>query len=222
MNDIYFSKRDDFFYGVIADKQTKRDNKISDILGEDFIEYYYTPDTTKCDNIWDAKFWKDKVAAEKTANWESSIEIRKISRKEFISLIPDSVENPTIRYKKNLKIKLEEVKYELKWSEFRKQYKCIDSYVKVDKPHIWSPCKNCGLIPLIQVYDNCRCTGCGCGEDKYNHFTIRAESINSYSNRNGGSLSGYNSDELRMNWNLWVRNGQNWFEEMKKKNPDIW
>lgn len=87
------------------------------------------------------------------------------------------------------------------------KYKCISAYKIPDKPEEWLNCPNCGLIPLVWEYDNGRSTGCGCGENEYNHFSIWSESIMSHVSRNGGSALNYNSNKLKINWNYWVNHG---------------
>jgi hypothetical protein len=87
------------------------------------------------------------------------------------------------------------------------KYKCIDSYEIPKNPENWSQCPNCGLRPLVWEFDNGRTTACGCGKNKYDHFSIWSESIMSHIKRNGGSVQDYNSDKLMINWNYWVHNG---------------
>lgn len=87
------------------------------------------------------------------------------------------------------------------------KYKCINSYEIPKNPENWSPCPNCGLRPLVWEFDNGRATACGCGKNKYDHFSIWSESIMSHIKRNGGSVQDYNSDKLMINWNYWVHNG---------------
>lgn len=97
------------------------------------------------------------------------------------------------------------------------EYKAISSYKPLKNPEKWLKCPNCKLKPLIWTFDNGRHTACGCGKNEYNHFSIRAESImsvmqNSY---NGTSLAKYDQDELRKNWNHWVKTGEELFEYQK-------
>jgi hypothetical protein len=221
-NQPYFGKRDTFYYVILASKEIIRDNKISEILGLDFEEKYASPITGWTTDIWDAKFWKDESAVIRYVNRNPNSKLVKIDRSKFISLIPDNVKNPTERYLNNLKIKQEEVEYLKEWTEFRKKYKATDSYVKVKDPENWIPCKSCGLIPLVNEFDNGRWTACGCGENEYNNFSIRAESVMSYYHRRGGDMTGYNTSALKMNWNQWVLTGQDIFKQMKINNPEIW
>jgi len=44
----------------------------------------------------------------------------------------------------------------------------------------------------------------------------------SFVKRNNGSALGFISDELRMNWNQWVKTGQDVYKQMKENNPEIW
>lgn len=96
------------------------------------------------------------------------------------------------------------------------KYKCISAYKipnalvpgHFNKTTEWLNCPNCGLKPLVWEYNNGRSTGCGCGKDEYNHFSIWSESIMSHVTRNGGSALEYDSDKLRKNWNYWVETGE--------------
>lgn len=96
---------------------------------------------------------------------------------------------------------------DIKISIVEGKYKCISAYKIPDDHEKWLACPNCGLKPLVWEFNNGRSTACGCGENEYRHFSIYAESIMSYINRNNGSALLYNSDELRMNWNYWVVSG---------------
>lgn len=90
------------------------------------------------------------------------------------------------------------------------EYKCIDAYKKPENPMEWLPCPRCGLRPLVWEFDNGRATACGCGTDCYSHWSVQAESIMSVIKRsdNGKSAEAYNIDELKNNWNHWVRTGE--------------
>jgi hypothetical protein len=88
------------------------------------------------------------------------------------------------------------------------KYKCISAYKIPVNPSKWINCPNCGLKPLVWEFNNGSSTGCGCGENEYNHFSIWTESIMSNIKRNGGSLKFYDSDKLRKNWNHWVHYGE--------------
>lgn len=88
------------------------------------------------------------------------------------------------------------------------KYKCISSYTIPKDVREWFPCPNCGLRPLIWEFNNGSSTGCGCGKNEYDHFSIHTESIMSHINRNNGSVLNYNSNGLKDNWNHWVTTGE--------------
>lgn len=90
------------------------------------------------------------------------------------------------------------------------EYKCIDAYKKPENPMEWLPCPRCGLRPLVWEFDNGRATACGCGTDCYSHWSVQAGSIMSVIKRsdNGKSAEAYDIDELKNNWNHWVRTGE--------------
>lgn len=88
------------------------------------------------------------------------------------------------------------------------KYKCISAY-KIPKDLLtWRKCPNCNLYPLVWEFNNGRSTGCGCGKNEYNHFSIVAESVMSHISRNSGSAEFYDVRELKRNWNHWVRTGE--------------
>lgn len=84
---------------------------------------------------------------------------------------------------------------------FIKEPICIDAYKYPADIENWLPCPCCGLKPKVWQFDNGQQTACGCGNSKYDHFAVFAESIMSYHKRNNGILKGYDSDALRKNWN---------------------
>lgn len=227
--ELYHGRRDTFYYIELFDKSTSRDNKISELFGIEPTKRYrsFNDSTSK---IYLAKFWKDESSAIRACRYKTGVTsfVKKMTQEEFIESIPDlnqiedASEKTHPNYIKNLKHKKDEIVYLENWILEREKYKAISSYKKVSKPQWWYPCKNCGLIPLVWEFDNGRSTACGCGENEYNHHSIRAESIMSYVKRHDGSASGYNSDELRMNWNQWVIAGQDIYNDMKKKNSEIW
>lgn len=59
----------------------------------------------------------------------------------------------------------------------RYKYKCIDAYEEPENPMEWLPCPRCGLRPLVWEFDDGRATACGCGTDRYSHWSVQAESI---------------------------------------------
>ena len=82
------------------------------------------------------------------------------------------------------------------YNQGEKLYQCNDFYVPVGDSHEWLPCPECGLKPLVWIFDNGCYTACGCGDNKYNHFSIRAESICSYLDR----LDTYNNRRYNNFW----------------------
>ena len=96
---------------------------------------------------------------------------------------------------------------------------CTSTYTETDKT--WDECPNCGLRPMQWCYDNGRSTGCGCGNNKYDHFSIYAESIMSVYRRTG-STAEYDLDELRKNWNHWCRTGEILFKHASERMDGRW
>jgi len=90
-------------------------------------------------------------------------------------------------------------------------YCLIDRYIFPDDTEEWLPCPNCGLKPKIWEYDNGRSTGCGCGEDMFDHFSVFAESIMSVYRRTNGTKE-YHTNDLKNNWNHWVKTGEHIFK----------
>ncbi len=83
---------------------------------------------------------------------------------------------------------------------------CISAYEypeeqAYDNGKEWSNCPCCGLKPKVWAFDNGLSTACGCGDTKYDHFSVYAESIMSVHSRCGGNVGEYKSDQLRTNWN---------------------
>ena len=223
---IYFGKRDTFYYYEVGDKSVIRDNQLSELFGEEVKLVYYSVNGPT-EFIYCAKFWKDKSAALRFLNNRKlQHQLREMNREEFIKSIPDKSDVGNLsndeRWIKNYTSKKQEMKYSKVWEEYRKKYKAIEAYKKVNNPQFWLPCKNCGLIPLAWEFNNGRSTACGCGDNEYQHHSIQAESIMSWVKRHNGSASGFISEELRMNWNQWVKTGQDVYKQMKENNPEIW
>ena len=221
---IYLGKRDTFYCVAVEGVSIARDNKISELFGEPTNTIYHSP-AKPTEHIYCAKFWKDKNSALQHMRTRPNRRLIELTRDEFIDSIPDkdSVLEPADQtYLKNLERKEEEVEYNKMWIEYRKKYKAIGAYKKVKDPQWWLRCKDCQLIPLVWEFNNGRSTACGCGKNEYVHHSIHAESIMSYVTRNDGSALGYNTSELRMNWNQWVKTGQDIFKEQKKKNDKLW
>lgn len=217
-------KRDKFYYLLVTDLQKKRDDKISQLFDEDvemrFLSQYdkYRYQTTN--QIHLTRFWKDSGAALRVAEHHKKIqeqkgnqiifEIQNMNRDLFLKSIPDTNEDDYVT-RKNQKMKAEELKYINQVKDFRSEYKAISAYDVVKEPWLWLNCPKCGLKPLVWEFNNGRSTACGCGENEYRNHSIEAESIMSYVTRNGGSALGYDSDELRKNWNHWCKTGEHKF-----------
>ena len=100
---------------------------------------------------------------------------------------------------------------------------CIDAYEDPEHPEQWDCCPNCKLKPKIWTFDNGRSTACGCWEDKYHHFSVRAESIMSVHKRTDGKkMTEYDSDELRKNWNHWCKTGDILFHHASERDDGRW
>ena len=102
---------------------------------------------------------------------------------------------------------IEDIRY-IKLDILVGKYKCISAYTIPKDVEKWLPCPNCGLKPLTWEFNNGSSTACGCGKNEYDHFSIHSESIMSYITRHNGSALHYNSNNLRLNWNLWVTTGK--------------
>lgn len=79
----------------------------------------------------------------------------------------------------------------------------------IDESNVIKDTKNhIGLVK--EVSRDGRATACGCGTDCYSHWSVQAESIMSVIKRsdNGKSAEAYDIDELKNNWNHWVRTGE--------------
>ena len=214
----YFGKRDIFYYFEVADKSAQRDTKLAELFGEEVKRIYYAPLTTT-DKIYRAKFWKDESAiirAKGNFNYPDNMIIHQLYREDWINIIPDGLDEKDGFYLSNLHTKKKEVKANVEWLEFRKKYKASNAYTRVKDPQWWLPCKDCGLIPLVWEFNNGRSTACACDH------SIQAESVFSVMTRNNLSAVGYNPSDLRMNWNQWVKTGQDVFSIQKKLNPTIW
>lgn len=108
---------------------------------------------------------------------------------------------------------------EIKINRVQGKYKAISAYKIPKNVENWLDCKNCGLKPLVWLFNNGSSTACGCGKNEYNNFSIVSESVMSYTIRNNGSVLNYNSDRLRLNWNHWVSTGEilESFDSLKEK-----
>lgn len=110
------------------------------------------------------------------------------------------------------------IERDVKLSIIFNKYKCTSAYIIPDNISEWINCPNCGLKPLVWEFDNGRSTGCGCGENEYNHFSINSESIMSIVSRNGGSSMEYDPKKLMINWNHWCLTGEDLepYDELRK------
>lgn len=97
----------------------------------------------------------------------------------------------------------------------------IDAYDFPDDLIDWSDCPCCGLKPQVWEFDNGRSTACGCWENKYDHFSIWAESIMSVHIRTNKTADYYSGDLLK-NWNHWCAMGEVLFEHASKRTDGRW
>jgi len=69
----------------------------------------------------------------------------------------------------------------------------------------WLECPECKLKPRIWEFDNGRQATCVCGENLFSHkHLVTAKPIGEFVRETGG-FEGYDRDELRKNWNLYVK-----------------
>ncbi len=85
-------------------------------------------------------------------------------------------------------------------------YDLIDAFRDPDGAP-WTPCPRCNLPPKVWLFDNGRHTGCGCRENTYRHFAVRAESIMSCYRRTGNTVE-YDSGALRVAWESYCTTGE--------------
>lgn len=89
---------------------------------------------------------------------------------------------------------------------------CIESYEKPRNNNNWLKCPRCKLKPLVWIFNNGASTACGCRNSMFDYFTVRSESIMSQYKRTGFTKK-CTEEELRKNWNFWVRTNQHVFKE---------
>jgi hypothetical protein len=106
-------------------------------------------------------------------------------------------------FSKFLKMKEDEIKRNINISIINDEYRCTSFYKIPKSVMLWSKCPKCNLYPLVNEFDNGSYTGCGCI-----NFSIHTESIMSNVIRNNGSVLYFDSDNLRKNWNHWVKTGE--------------
>ena len=100
-NSPYYTKRDTFYYFIIADKAKMRDNRLAELFGDDVSYEYFRPGNNT-DKIYCAKFWKDYNSIVRAKN--PNLEVQSISRDKWINLIQENVGSVDPWYIKNLKI----------------------------------------------------------------------------------------------------------------------
>lgn len=89
---------------------------------------------------------------------------------------------------------------------WRWEFMGFDFYEIPENQDEWLPCPECGEKPRVWVFDHSRSAHCVCGVDRYHHkHTVKATPIAYYIETTGG-FTGYDSDELRKNWNNYVKN----------------
>jgi len=86
-------------------------------------------------------------------------------------------------------------------------YFCIPSFQVPEDLNEWDKCPYCGLTPKVWEFNNGRWTACGCWNNEYVHFSVRAESVMSRMERRDTSILNH-GHELRDNWNHWCRTGE--------------
>lgn len=85
-------------------------------------------------------------------------------------------------------------------------YPPIEAYKYPENQEEWLHCPKCGFQPRVWEFDNGRSTHCGCSNNTYDHFSIKAKCFGDIIRENNGNASSYDSDELRKNWNNYCEN----------------
>ena len=71
-SELYFAKRDTFYYVEIVGKITLRDNKISELFGIEPVKRFHSNyNKVPTSKIYLAKFWKDEFSAIRSCNYET-------------------------------------------------------------------------------------------------------------------------------------------------------
>lgn len=115
MNTPYV-KRDQFFYIIMSDTQTNRDNKISELFNEKAKEYYLGSNHQKVEDISMARFWKDSVAPRRLiekltkANQHLVLRIVEIDRHKFLNITEKITEIDYVT-RRNIKLREAEIEY---------------------------------------------------------------------------------------------------------------
>lgn len=85
--------RPDFYYLKVTDIQTNREERISQLFGEDYNIWYLGPNDSKVEEIFLARFWKCKKSAEfagfkvKKKVKDAICEVLTFNREEFINFL---------------------------------------------------------------------------------------------------------------------------------------
>lgn len=79
-----------------------------------------------------------------------------------------------------------------------------DFYLTVPDEEEWDRCPTCYKRPRIWIFDNGRYAKCQC-DKLYKGARVSAECITDYVKRNNGSVVGYDYNELRKNWNKYIK-----------------
>lgn len=226
---MFTLKGNKFYYIEIINKKLKRHNVLSEILDENYTqkklylksrfafdlnEIAYTNKLHKSIITKSDIYIKELKEKLDEINLNNAIAVVKtIDRDCFLKSIPDIEETNNTNYNLNLRLKKEELEY---LEEIKSKYKCISAYKEPDNIEKWMRCSICNLQPLVWEFDNGRSTACGCGENEYNHFSVEAQSIMSVYTKTK-STAEYDSDELRKNWNHWVKTGKHSFKKNLEK-----
>lgn len=89
--------------------------------------------------------------------------------------------------------------------DFRWKYHSFDFYKEPKDKEEWLPCPECKLTPRVWIFDNGRYAHCVCGNNAYDHtHSVSAISILDVLRRDG-NLTEYKEDELRDNWNTYIK-----------------
>lgn len=187
----------EYYLHIVDNTYTKRVNVLRDIDNEPPIDHYLTPNGNITENINEANIYHEQ---------KYGIELKKLSSEKFLEISENNINEEVQRLRK-----IELSIYNIE-KDIRKHYKVgFSSYYAVSDPENWLKCPKCHLKPITWEFDNGRYTSCGCGEDRYDCFSIRAQSIMSVYHRDGNTAN-YSSDELKRNWNHYVLTGEKLFE----------
>lgn len=191
----------------VENTYTKRLNTLRKIDNEKPLKYYIDINHNITDNIDEAKItpynyysFDDSVPSYTKKKRIKPREFRNIAKNNINDSVQELLKKELYIFNKEQKVK-------------ENYITDSESFVAVDKPEEWLDCPNCNLKPIIWEFDNGRYTSCGCGEDRYKSFSIRAQSVCSYHKKYGNTAK-YNKDtnDLMRNWNHYVLTGEILFE----------